>query len=334
VTGTLPIANGGTGLTSTPANGALDIGNGTGFTRTTLTAGTNVTITNSSGGITIAASGGGSSQWTTTGANIYYNTGNVSIGNTSPQTSFQVSGTGTASGGNAATSGYAALMLSDTTNNETYIHSVRPGVGWNNLNFGALTYTWRTNGGNVAMTFNSSNNLQLLNSLSVGNATPTTSGAGITFPATQSASSNANTLDDYEEGTWTPTLTTSGTNFSSVTYVVQTGSYTKIGNKVYVEILLGWSALSGSPTGDLVVAGLPFTVDSSAVNATFATMCYFMVFPTLSPAATYATMKVGGGTTQCIISASGNNTDWTPLAANAQTTTGSHYIRASGSYTV
>jgi len=59
VTGTLPIANGGTGLTTTPANGALDIGNGTGFTRTTLTAGTGVTITNGSGAITINATGTG-----------------------------------------------------------------------------------------------------------------------------------------------------------------------------------------------------------------------------------------------------------------------------------
>jgi len=53
VTGTVAVANGGTGLTTTPTNGALDIGNGTGFTRTTLTAGTNVSITNASGSITI-----------------------------------------------------------------------------------------------------------------------------------------------------------------------------------------------------------------------------------------------------------------------------------------
>jgi hypothetical protein len=57
--GTLAVASGGTGLTSTPANGALDIGNGTGFTRTTLTAGSGVTITNGAGSISIAASGGG-----------------------------------------------------------------------------------------------------------------------------------------------------------------------------------------------------------------------------------------------------------------------------------
>lgn len=52
---TLQVENGGTGLTSTPANGQIDIGNGTGFTRTTLTAGSSITITNSSGTITIAA---------------------------------------------------------------------------------------------------------------------------------------------------------------------------------------------------------------------------------------------------------------------------------------
>lgn len=56
VTGTLPVANGGTGLTSTPTNGQIDIGNGTGFTRATLTAGSNITITNASGSITITGS--------------------------------------------------------------------------------------------------------------------------------------------------------------------------------------------------------------------------------------------------------------------------------------
>ena len=59
VTGTVAVANGGTGLTTTPANGALDIGNGAGFTRTTLTAGTNVSIANTAGAITISSSNPG-----------------------------------------------------------------------------------------------------------------------------------------------------------------------------------------------------------------------------------------------------------------------------------
>jgi hypothetical protein len=57
LTNALGVAYGGTGVTTTPANGALLIGNGTGYTSATLTAGSNVTITNSSGAITIAASG-------------------------------------------------------------------------------------------------------------------------------------------------------------------------------------------------------------------------------------------------------------------------------------
>ena len=59
VTGTLPVVNGGTGQTSY-TDGQLLIGNSTGntLTKATLTAGTNVTITNSAGGITISASGG------------------------------------------------------------------------------------------------------------------------------------------------------------------------------------------------------------------------------------------------------------------------------------
>lgn len=57
-TNAVGVAYGGTGLTTTPANGALDIGNGTGFTRTTLTQGSGITITNGAGSITIASSGG------------------------------------------------------------------------------------------------------------------------------------------------------------------------------------------------------------------------------------------------------------------------------------
>lgn len=51
--GTLGVANGGTGLTATPTNGQLPIGNGTGYTLAALTAGTGVSVTNGAGSITI-----------------------------------------------------------------------------------------------------------------------------------------------------------------------------------------------------------------------------------------------------------------------------------------
>ena len=57
--GILPVARGGTGTATVPANGQLLIGNGTGYTVASLTAGANITITPSAGGLTIAATGGG-----------------------------------------------------------------------------------------------------------------------------------------------------------------------------------------------------------------------------------------------------------------------------------
>ena len=68
--GVLGISGGGTGLTSTPANGQLDIGNGTGFTRATLSAGTGISVTNGAGTITIAATGGGTVTSITAGTGL------------------------------------------------------------------------------------------------------------------------------------------------------------------------------------------------------------------------------------------------------------------------
>lgn len=56
--GTLAVANGGTALTSTPSNGQLLVGNGSGYTLATLTAGTGISISNGSGSITITNTGG------------------------------------------------------------------------------------------------------------------------------------------------------------------------------------------------------------------------------------------------------------------------------------
>lgn len=89
VTGTLPTGNGGTGNTATPTNGQLLIGNGSGFSLATLTAGSGITVTNSSGGITIASSGGGSGTVTS----VSWTGGIVSVATPMTTPAFTIAGT-------------------------------------------------------------------------------------------------------------------------------------------------------------------------------------------------------------------------------------------------
>lgn len=108
-------------------------------------------------------------------------------------------------------------------------------------------------GGVEGMRLNASGNVQFAKNISIGGATPTTSGFGITFPGTQSASTNANTLDDYEEGTWTPNV---GGN---ATYISRYGRYVKIGKQVSIQFEIRIDTLGTGSTQTM--SGLPFTSD-------------------------------------------------------------------------
>ena len=76
---------------------------------------------------------------------------------------------------------------------------------------------------------------------------------------------SANALDDYEEGTWTPTFGGAGSDPSSVSWNIQSGTYTKVGNKVFARAIVYPSSFSGG-SGNWNVRSLPFTANANSVG--------------------------------------------------------------------
>jgi hypothetical protein len=174
VTGTLPVANGGTGQT-TYTNGQLLIGNTTGNTlsKATLTAGSGISITNGTGTISIAATGG---------------TGTVT----------SVSGTGTVNGislsGTVTTSG--SLTLGGTLSGVSLTSQVSGILPVANGGTGSATAPGiRSNGQYV---------ISATTTLAVANAGTniliTTSAITITFPATGFAAGQGFAISNVSGG--------------------------------------------------------------------------------------------------------------------------------------
>jgi hypothetical protein len=246
VSGTLPVANGGTGITAIGTGVATALG---------VNVGTAGAFVVNGGALGTPSSGTVTNLTGTASINI-----NGTVGATTPSTgaftTLSATGNITCNGGKyslqSASTEYGSLS---TASGDLTLASAAGGylkllsVGNLLLGYAASAEIFRGSSVGVSLT----------NSLGVGGATPSGGGggAGITFPATQSASTDANTLDDYEEGTWTPNqgsgLVVVGT-FSSV------GWYTKIGRIVQVTgTVTGSSSISVS-NNSLITSNMPFNV--------------------------------------------------------------------------
>jgi hypothetical protein len=96
-----------------------------------------------------------------------------------------------------------------------------------------------------------------------------TSGKGIDFSATP-GTGTSELLADYEEGTWTPAFGAFAGAFTSLTYSVQSGKYTKVGNQVTAEFSIVVTAVTtGTAATLLLVTGLPFTPVSGVCVTTY-----------------------------------------------------------------
>jgi hypothetical protein len=106
--GIIPVASGGTGLSTIPTNGQLLIGNGTGYTLNTLGVGVGISVTNGIGTIVVANTGV-LSNIAGTGISVSSATGNVTIANTGV-----LSFTGGTTGLTPATATTGAITLAGT----------------------------------------------------------------------------------------------------------------------------------------------------------------------------------------------------------------------------
>jgi hypothetical protein len=79
----------------------------------------------------------------------------------------------------------------------------------------------------------------------------------------------ANALDDYEEGTWTVRFGDNGGNLSATT---TTGTYTKIGNVVYMHFYIDNVSTVGLNGSGLLTFTMPFS-DNETTGTAFLTGC-------------------------------------------------------------
>ena len=142
----------------------------------------------------------------------------------------------------------------------TFDNSNAAGTGTNNAPSGstALQQTHYKSIGTIHTIQYTSTHTRFLQNIKMDN------GKGIDFSATGNSSGTMQSelLDDYEEGLFTPAITSGG---SSLSYAIQRGAYTKIGDIVNFQIDL---YLSGTPNGNAIqIGGLPFTTANQATKA-------------------------------------------------------------------
>ncbi len=184
-TGIVPVASGGTGLSTIPTNGQLLIGNGTGYSLNTLGVGAGISVTNGVGTISVANTGV-LSNIAGTGISVSGATGNVTITNTgvlsfsggttglTPATAttgaVTIAGTLIAVNGGTGFGSYAVgdLLYADTTTTLAKLPDVATGNAL--ISGGALTAPlW----GKIGLTTHVSGVLPIANGGTNGSSTPT-----------------------------------------------------------------------------------------------------------------------------------------------------------------
>ena len=285
VTGTLPVANGGTGQT-TYTNGQLLIGNASNtLTKATLTAGSNVTITNGDGAITIAA---GSSLTGITNSGSPYTTAlgtnaadSITSGQYNTGIGYEALTANTSGNFNTAL-GYQSLKTNNTTSYQTaigYQALTADSYGFSNtaVGFAALS----SNDGGYSNTALGSESLKT--NVTGQSNTAVGSNALLFCTGSQNTALGVNSLFNLSSGTRNigigvnagQNISTGARNtaigYSSITNTTTASDSTAVGNSALVLASGAQNTSLGSSAGSNVTTGTNNTLlgyNTSASSAT------------------------------------------------------------------
>ena len=109
-----------------------------------------------------------------------------------------------------------------------------------------------------------------------GNLIQGTAAKGFNFTAnTPAAGMTSQLFKWYEEGTWNPDLTFATPGDLSVAYSTQVGTYTRVGNRVFINCGLVLTAFSyTTASGSLRVTGLPYTSRNLAGDQSYGSISF------------------------------------------------------------
>jgi hypothetical protein len=142
---------------------------------------------------------------------------------------------------------------------------------------GYLAFQTIANGGTLTenMRITAAGNVNISN----GNLVIGTALKGIDFSAdSHAAGMTSELLDDYEEGTFTPVLSSDGTPPTVSGYANQYGSYTKIGNRVFISVNIR-ATVTNVGTGTPQITGFPYAANSSTLNGVSLGLTDLMTVP-------------------------------------------------------
>jgi len=220
-----------------------------------------------------------SSQWTTSGTNIFYNTGNIGVGTTTPVTTLDVSGGVRIGAENTTCAPALAGTLRYNASNVEYCNGTSwqafgvSGAGLQSLNGSTSgTQTFATGTGGTAPVFNTSNGVHTLN-----------------IPLASTGSVTAGLISNADYTTFTNKITSSAASIAQVlgyvpadnaasgTYAQKANNLSDLTNVATARTNLGLGTFatassidlgSASATGTLAIARLPsFSGDATIAAA-------------------------------------------------------------------